>query len=172
MALPTAFIRRERLWAWSTVALGLAAHVWWQQWLVSLVLAPVFIPLTLTWLLRRPGPALIILAVVFELLASTPPGVVIAVCLVPLLPKRVAWRIEPDTSFRFAILIALTALIQVTLLALPQTLQTGLLPLRIVWLPWLMTSAATFSVVSWYYYSLPGTIGYDLSATRPTYGGS
>lgn len=172
MALPTAFIRRERRWAWSVVALGLLAHSWWQQWLVSLVLAPVFIPLTLTWLLRRPGPVLVILAVVFELLASTPPGVVVAACLVPLLVKRVAWRIEPDTSFRFAALIALTALVQITLLALPQVLQDGSLPLRIVWLPWLVSSAAAFIAISWYYYSLPGTIGYDLSATRPTYGGS
>mgnify|MGYP007077395180 CR=1 FL=1 len=169
MALPTTFIRRERFWAWSIVLLGLLAHGWWQQWLVSFVLAPVFIPLTLAWLLRRPGPVLISLGVAFELLASTPPGVVIAACLVPLLAKRIGWRIEPDTSFRFIALIALTALIQITLLVLPQVLQEGSIPLRIVWLPWLVSSAAAFLVISWYYYSLPGTIGYDLSATRPSY---
>lgn len=166
MAAPRSLARREYLWSWGIIIGGGILHLWWHQWLVSLILAPVFTSLALTWILRHPGPTVVGLALIFELLGTSLPGIVLAACFVPLLARRIAWRVEPDASFRFVLVLGATAAVQLVLVAAPGSLSTGAFPLAIVWPTWLASSSAAFVVIGAYYYGLPGSIGQDISGLR------
>ena len=158
--------RRELLWIPVVVIIALGMHTLVQTELFSLTPAPLLIALALTWTLRQPLSALIVLAIFAELLAMTSFGSMTLAVLIPYGVHRLRGRITPDISFSFALLLMLSAFLQLGALQAAEVLsfqRSALTPAALdTILPWkatiLSTIALTISslaLVAWYHRQAP-----------------
>jgi uncharacterized membrane protein len=157
---------RERFWFWSLVLLALLAHSIWQSWLASWVVAPLYLAITMSWILRKPFWPVLVIGLIAELFTTLPPGMVLSACALPLLLNQLTPRLEVDISVRFLLSLGLSVTLQVLILASYDAWQIGVLPIALLWPSFLGTTLAAFITTNLYYYYLPWSGEREFSSTR------
>lgn len=129
-------------------ALAIVLHALTQNNLMSYVPFPLYLAAVATWLLPKPWRYLLVLGIASELFTTFPPGVLTAVVALPLVVHWLRGRIALDLSFSYALLIALTVLLQLGIL-IGADLTIGGVHGE-VWqaIPWLSASLVWLSLVS------------------------
>lgn len=85
-------------------------------WLLPIIL---FLPIILTYTIDGPLIHLFVLGIIAELFTFSPPGLMLAVVLLPWIIFRVFGKLQVDVSFLFGLVIILTVLLQLSLIYLP-----------------------------------------------------